>query len=44
MINIVGQPRDATEEEMRQFSQESEKEAQIPQWQESMLRAFLTNH
>lgn len=44
MINIVGQPRDATEEEMKQFSQESEKETQIPQWQESMIRVFLANH
>ena len=44
MINIIGQPRDAAEEEMKQFSQETEKETQIPQRQESMLRVFLANH
>lgn len=43
MLEIVD-IRDATEEEMKQFSQESEKETQIPQWQESMLRVFLANH
>lgn len=44
MINIIGRPRDATEEEMKQFSQETEKETQRLQWQESMLRVFLANH
>lgn len=44
MIEIVGIPRDATEEEIKQFSQETEKETQTPQWQESMLRVFLANH
>lgn len=43
MLEIVD-IRDATEEEMKQFSQETEKETQIPQWQESMLRVFLANH
>lgn len=43
MIEILD-IREATDEEMKQFSQETEKETQIPQWQESMLRVFLANH
>ena len=44
MIEIIGEPRDVTEVEMKECSQETEKETQIPHWQESMLRVFLANH
>ncbi len=43
MIEIVGIPRDATEEELKQYAN-TEKEKEKPQWQDSLLRVFLANH
>lgn len=43
MIEIVGIPRDATDEELKQFGS-TEKEKEKPQWQDSLLRVFLANH
>ena len=40
MANNTGQIREVDDKE----STRTEKETQIPQWQESMLRVFLENH
>ncbi len=43
MIEIVGIPRDATNEEIKQFIS-AEKEKENSQWQDSLLRVFWANH
>ena len=42
MIEIIGEPRKATKEEIEKFERENTKEER--NWREEMLRKFLKNH
>ena len=42
MIEIVGQPREATAEEIKEFEDKSKQE-QVD-WREAVLRTFLAGH
>lgn len=43
MIEIVGQPRDATPEELKEITKPEDKKNR-PEWEEAFLRTFLANH
>lgn len=42
MIEIIGEPRQETKEEIEKFEKENTKEER--NWREEMLRKFLKNH
>lgn len=42
MIEIIGEPRQATKEEIEKFEKENTKEKR--NWRLEMLRKFLKNH
>lgn len=37
MIEIIGKPRDATEEEIKEYTRKQER----PEWQQRMMQVFL---
>lgn len=37
MIEIIGEPRDATEEEIKEYTRKQEN----PEWQQRMMQVFL---
>ena len=43
MIEIIGEPREATAEELRNFGYENTKE-EWAEWKEALLKVFLANH
>lgn len=46
MIEIIGEPRKATKEELKEFEEKRRKEVENlkTSWKEEMLRKFLKNH
>lgn len=44
MIEIIGDVKEATEEEIKELQNENAAQDNIPEWKEKMLRQFLRGH
>lgn len=44
MIEIIGNVREATKEEIQELQKEEREKTYTPEWKEKMLRHFLRGH